>query len=81
MAIVRKIELNPQQNGDTWSVQFPNAPVEATIRFLKNYAYISLSTEKLDVKSLLVYPKEVINDKETAAAVSWHLASTVFQKT
>lgn len=68
IATLVRLGFKPEQKGDIWTLPVPNSPIDSTLQFKKNYAYISLSTVKLDVKSLLD-PAEVVNDKETAAFV------------
>ncbi len=66
LALIEKIELKAEKKDDYYTIVIPNAPVEATLRFMKGYAYIGIGPDKLDPKTLLD-PKEVMSDKETAA--------------
>lgn len=66
--LLEQTGLKIEKNGDLYTIPIPDAPVAASLRFFKGYAYIGISADKLDVKSLLL-PQDVINDKETAAAV------------
>lgn len=66
VALLAKAGVNPEKKGDVYTIAIPNAPVAASMRFLKGYAYIGIAADKLDPKTLLD-PKEVILEKETAA--------------
>lgn len=68
VALFSKIDLMPEKRDDVYIIPIPNAPIAASMRFLKGYAYIGIAGERLDPK-LLLDPREVISDKETAAAV------------
>ena len=68
LALIEKIELKAEKKDDYYQIMIPDAPVEVTLRFMKGYAYVGISPDKLDPKKLLD-PKEVISDKETAAIV------------
>jgi hypothetical protein len=68
VALLGQASLNVKKNGDVYSIEIPNAPVQASLRFLKGYAYVGISPDQLNPKTLLD-PSEVISDKETAALV------------
>jgi hypothetical protein len=57
-----------EKEGDVYKVPIKNFPLAASLRFIKGYAYIAISGEKLDPR-LLLEPQDVIDAKETAAAV------------
>jgi len=59
-------ELKIEKKGDVYTFPIPDSELEASMRFLKGYAYIGIAGEKLDPK-LLLDPSEVIDAKEQAA--------------
>ena len=68
LALLEKIQLKAEKKGDGYTFPIPNAPVEGSLLFSNGYAYIGVSGDKFELKSLLD-PKEVIDAKETAALV------------
>jgi hypothetical protein len=68
LELIAKKELPVEKEGDVYVVTLPNFPLKPALRFIKGYAFISISGEKLDPR-LLLEPQDVIDAKETAAAV------------
>ena len=61
--------ITVEKKDDHYAIEIPDFPADLTLRFLKGYAYFVLAKDKVDVKTLLD-PRDVIDDKETAAIVA-----------
>ena len=60
-------KIQPKKMDDgRYEINFPEAPVPISIRFLNRYAYIGIAGKDFDVK-LLLPPTALIDEKETAA--------------